>query len=156
MDQVETAPAREPAASRPTAPATPMDARRNALLAAAEEREELHATPGFYRRSWRHFRRNKVAMTALVLLVFIGLFVLSAPLISRATGFTPYENHLPQKLMPPRTGGYLLGSDGNGRDILTRLAYGGRVSLMIAVLSTFATLALGGAIGLTSGYLGGK
>ncbi|MCC6315521.1 MAG: ABC transporter permease, partial [Thermomicrobiales bacterium] len=42
------------------------------------------------------------------------------------------------------------------RDILTRLAYGGRVSLMIAVLSTFATLALGGAIGLTSGYLGGK
>ena len=54
------------------------------------------------------------------------------------------------------TDGYILGSDGNGRDILTRLAYGGRISIMIAVLSAFATFFLGGAIGLVSGYAGGK
>ena len=54
------------------------------------------------------------------------------------------------------TDGYILGSDGNGRDILTRLAFGGRISIMIAVLSAFATFFLGGAIGLLSGYAGGE
>jgi ABC-type dipeptide/oligopeptide/nickel transport system permease subunit len=121
----------------------------------AQDRRELRATPGFYARSWRRFRQDPVSMAALGVLVLIVLFVLAAPLISRLTGFTPYENHLGDKLTPPLTNGYLLGSDGNGRDILTRLAYGGQVSLMIAVLSTFATMLIGGGIGLLSGYAGG-
>ena len=120
------------------------------------ERQELRATPGFYARSWRRFRQDRVAMTALVLMAVIALFVLAAPLISRWTGFDPYENHLSAKLTAPLTDGYVLGADGNGRDVLTRLAYGGQVSLMIAVLSTFATLFIGGAVGLLAGYGGGK
>ncbi len=119
------------------------------------ERGELRATPGFYRRSWRRFRRNQVAMAALVIFGLVALFVLVAPLISRWTGFGPYDNHLANKLAPPLTKGYMLGSDGNGRDILTRLAYGGRVSLMIAFLATISTLVLGGSIGLISGFFGG-
>jgi peptide/nickel transport system permease protein len=130
-------------------------ARRGTLSAAALDREELHATPGFYRRSWRRFRKDPVAMTALAILSLIVLFVLAAPLVSRLTGFTPYENHLSAKLTPPMTDGYLLGADGNGRDILTRLAFGGRVSLMIAVLSTAATMLIGGGVGLLAGYGGG-
>ncbi len=121
----------------------------------AADRRELVATPGFYARSWRRFRQDAVSMTALGILAVIVLFVLAAPLISRLTGFTPYENHLSAKLTPPLTEGYVLGSDGNGRDILTRLAYGGQVSLMIAVLSTFATMFIGGGLGLLSGYAGG-
>lgn len=121
----------------------------------AVDRRELHATPGFYTRSWRRFRRDPVAMIALGVLGLVVLFVLAAPLVSRLTGFTPFENHLADKLTPPLTNGYLLGSDGNGRDILTRLAYGGRVSLTIAVLSTAATLLLGGGLGLLAGYAGG-
>ncbi|MGI9255283.1 MAG: ABC transporter permease [Thermomicrobiales bacterium] len=129
---------------------------RNALATAGSlEREEIRATPGFYRRSWSRFRKDPVAMTSLVILGFIVLFVLSAPLISKLTGFTPYENHLSAKLTPPMTDGYILGADGNGRDILTRLAYGGQVSLMIAVLSTGATMLIGGGVGLISGYGGG-
>lgn len=120
------------------------------------DRRALHRTPGLYTRAWHRFRENKVATTALVILTLIILFVASADLISTyVTGFTPQENHLRDKLKPPMTDGYILGSDGNGRDILTRLAYGGRVSIMIAVLSAFATLFLGGAIGLFSGYVGG-
>ncbi len=120
------------------------------------DRTELRKTPGFWRRSWRRFRRNRVAVVSLGILAIIVLFVLSASLVSRyVTGFTPHENHLPDKLTPPLTNGYILGSDGNGRDILTRLAYGGRVSLRIAVLATLSTLAIGGTMGLISGYFGG-
>lgn len=121
------------------------------------DRGILRKTPGLYTRAWRRFRRNGVAMTALVILTMIVIFAASAGLISTyVTGFTAQENHLADKLKPVMTDGYILGSDGNGRDILTRLAYGGRVSIMIAILSTMATFFLGGAIGLLAGYAGGK
>lgn len=120
------------------------------------DRRSLRKTPGLYTRAWRRFRRNGVAMTALIILLLIVIFVASAGLISTyITGFTPSENHLADKLKPVLTDGYILGSDGNGRDILTRLAYGGRVSIMIAVLSGLATFFLGGALGLLAGYAGG-
>jgi peptide/nickel transport system permease protein len=147
-----------------TRAAGPVPATTGTLASAAEEayvgaldRRSLRKTPGLYTRAWRRFRANGVAMTALVVLSLIVVFVLSAGLISTyVTGFTPYENHLSDKLKPVMTDGYILGSDGNGRDILTRLAYGGRVSIMIAILSAFATFFLGGAIGLVAGYAGGK
>lgn len=121
------------------------------------DRRALHKTPGLYIRAWRRFRSNGVAMAALIMLTLIVIFVLSAGLISTyITGFTPYENHLADRLTPPMTNGYILGSDGNGRDVLTRLAYGGRISIMIAVLSALATFFLGGSIGLMAGYAGGK
>jgi peptide/nickel transport system permease protein len=143
-----------PASTRPTATLSSFgDAD---TLDGALDRSSLRKTPGLYTRAWRRFRGNHVAMTALVVLLMIVAFVLSAGLISTyVTGFTPYENHLSDKLKPPLTDGYVLGSDGNGRDVLTRLAYGGRVSIMIAVLSAFAIFFLGGVIGLLSGYAGG-
>lgn len=123
----------------------------------ALDRRSLRKTPGLYTRAWRHFRKNGVAMAALITLILIVVFVASAGLIStHLTGFTPSENHLGDKLKPVMTDGYILGSDGNGRDILTRLAYGGRVSIMIAVLSGLATFFIGGAVGLLAGYAGGK
>jgi peptide/nickel transport system permease protein len=121
------------------------------------DRAALRKTPGLYTRAWRVFRDNKVAMTAAVVLTLIVAFVLSAGLISTyVTGFTAQENHLADKLKPVMTDGYILGSDGNGRDVLTRLAYGGQVSLRIAFLSALAFFAIGGGVGLISGYLGGK
>ncbi|MGH2535710.1 MAG: ABC transporter permease [Thermomicrobiales bacterium] len=70
------------------------------------------------------------------------------------TGFSYAENQLEGALAKPGEQGYILGSDGNGRDILTRLAYGGRVSLLVAVLTSLATLVIGGTIGATAGYFG--
>ncbi|MFN8593580.1 MAG: ABC transporter permease [Thermomicrobiales bacterium] len=123
----------------------------------ALDRAALRRTPGLYTRAWRIFRSNKVAMTAATVLTLVVIFALSADLISMyITGFSPQENHLSQKLSPVMTNGYILGSDGNGRDVLTRLAYGGRVSLTIAVLSTLTLFFIGGTIGLLSGFAGGK
>lgn len=145
-------------------PSGAVASRRDPLVPAASEaylgaldRRSLRKTPGLYTRAWRRFRKNRVAMAALIILALIVIFVLSAGLISTyVTGFTPYENHLSDKLKPVMTDGYILGSDGNGRDVLTRLAYGGRISVMIAVLSAITTFVLGGAIGLVAGYAGGK
>ncbi|MGH2560220.1 MAG: ABC transporter permease [Thermomicrobiales bacterium] len=119
-------------------------------------RSRLSATPGFWRRAWRRYRQNSISVAALAMVIVIVLFVLSADLLSRyVTHFTYTENHLAEKLTPPFTGDYTLGADGNGRDVLTRLAYGGRISLMIAVLATASILVIGGAIGAAAGYFGG-
>src|SRR5215212_3782098 len=92
-------------------------------------RNAVRATPGMYRRAWQRLRRDHMAMAALIVVIAIVIFALAAPLVSKLTGFTFQENHLGDKLSKPGENGYILGSDGNGRDILTRLAYGGRVSL---------------------------
>jgi peptide/nickel transport system permease protein len=111
---------------------------------------------GFWRRAFLRFCRNRVALVALFIAVSIILFSLSAPLLSRyVTGFTPQENHLAAKLSPPGTNGYILGSDGNGRDVLTRLAYGGRVSLLVATLAAISILFVGGTLGALAGFFGG-
>jgi peptide/nickel transport system permease protein len=121
----------------------------------AADRTQLRSSPGFYTRAFRKFRKNKVSVVALFAAIAIILFVVAAPLVSMATGFTMSENHLADKLSPPMTNGYVLGSDGNGRDILTRLAYGGRVSLIVAVLASISTLTIGGVVGAVAGYFGG-
>jgi peptide/nickel transport system permease protein len=154
----QLAPKTDPPASTPPFRGTPtLSAHAAEAYDGVLDRRSLRKTPGLYTRAWHRFRENHVAMAALVVLSLIVVFVLSAGLISTyVTGFTPQENHLADKLKPPMTDGYILGSDGNGRDILTRLAYGGRISIMIAVLSAFAIFFIGGAIGLVSGYAGGK
>jgi peptide/nickel transport system permease protein len=115
----------------------------------------LRTAPGFYRRAWRRYRRNSVAVAALAVVVAIALFALAADLISTyVTGFDYRENHLEHRLSKPGENGYILGSDGNGRDILTRLAYGGRVSLTVATLATLSTMVLGATIGACAGYFG--
>jgi peptide/nickel transport system permease protein len=140
----------EPTASTPTLDTL---AERNAR--AAERLSPVRSSPGYWRRAWRRYRRDKVAMVALVLSIGVILFAVGAPLVSEFTGFTYRENHLDQKLKPPMTDGYILGSDGNGRDILTRLAYGGRTSLMFAGLAAISTLLVGSAVGSAAGFFGG-
>ena len=129
----QLAPTADPPANTPPFRGTPTLSAHAAAEAydGVLDRRSLRKTPGLYTRAWRRFRANHVAMTALVVLSLIVVFVLCAGLISTyVTGLTPQENHLADKLKPPMTDGYILGSDGNGRDILTRLAFGGRISIM--------------------------
>ncbi|MCC6314398.1 MAG: ABC transporter permease [Thermomicrobiales bacterium] len=123
--------------------------------AAAVSLTDAHPASGLYRRAWRRFRRDKVAMFGLILTVLIVLFVLSADLISRITGFDYRTGELGQQFLPPFQGPHILGTDLNGRDVLVRLAYGGRVSLFVAVLAALTTLVIGGGVGAISGFFGG-
>ncbi|MFM9108344.1 MAG: ABC transporter permease [Chloroflexota bacterium] len=105
--------------------------------------------------AWRRFRRDRVAMFGLAMTFLIAVFVLSAGLISSATGHDYAKGELGQQFLPPGSPGHLLGTDTNGRDVLVRLAYGGRVSLTVALVATFVTMLIGGGFGAVSGYFGG-
>lgn len=126
------------------------------LADAAHEREQLKRSKSFYQRAWRTFRHDKVAMTALCVSVLILIFSFGAPLVSMLTGHSYAKGDLRLQLLAPfQTSDHILGTDANGRDILTRLAYGGRVSMMVAVLSLVFTLAIGSTVGSIAGYFGG-
>lgn len=119
------------------------------------DRNQIHSTPGFYSRAWRRFRKDKIAMVALVVAIFILAFSFGAPVVSQLTGYDYARGDLRSKLLAPGEEGHLLGTDANGRDILTRLAYGGRVSMMVAVLAVFSALVIGSLVGSLAGYFGG-
>ena len=126
----------------------------------AEERSlaraNLRAAKGFYRRAWDSLRRDKVAMVALVLVAVITLLSFGAPLVSAwLTGFSYSQVDLRATLYPPFTDGHVFGTDSNGRDILTRLVYGGRVSLTVAILAAVTALTIGGLVGAVAGFYGG-
>lgn len=121
----------------------------------AFDRSHLKSSPGFYTRAWRRFRKDRVAVAALIVAIIIISFSFAAPIVSWWTGYGYAESNLMNKLAPVGSEGHLLGTDGNGRDILTRLAYGGRVSMTVAVLALISAFAIGATIGSVAGYYGG-
>lgn len=130
-------------------------ASQSKTLGKALDRSHLRSTPGFYRRAWAKFRKDKIAVAALIVAVLIFVFSFSAPLVSYVTGFDYAKSDLLNKLLPPGEQGHLLGTDGNGRDILTRLAYGGRVSMTVAVLALVSAFTIGATVGSIAGFYGG-
>jgi peptide/nickel transport system permease protein len=121
----------------------------------ALDRSHLISTPGFYVRAWRRFRKDRIAMVSLVVAILILAFSFGAPIVSHFSGYDYATGDLRAKLLAPGEQGHLLGTDANGRDILTRLAYGGRVSMMVSVLAVFSALFIGGTVGSVAGYYGG-
>lgn len=140
------------------------DVRKYTSLGAAE-RDTLRENPGFYTRAWRRLRKDKVALVSLVCLALIVLFALSAPLIENWVGISYSKVNLRAALLPPGSTfvdpvsgeetRHWLGTDGAGRDILIRLAYGGRISLMVAGLALIFSLVIGGTVGAVAGFFGG-
>lgn len=102
---------------------------------------------------WRQLRRDPMALAAgLVLLLIIGAAVF-APWLAPAD---PYKASMLKRLLPIGSPGFLLGTDELGRDMLSRLMYGGRLSLLMGVVPVLAAFGIGTAIGLLAGYIGGK
>lgn len=102
--------------------------------------------------AWRRFRRNRPAMAALVLLVLLAASALLAPVIS------PYPQTLQDLELgaSPPSAAHWLGTDDLGRDLLSRLLHGGRISLAVGLCATFVSLCIGVAYGALSGYAGGR
>ena len=99
----------------------------------------------------RMARENKTAVISFALIVIIILAAILAPLL------TPYEENemdLLHRLAAP-SADHLLGTDEGGRDVLTRLLYGARVSLLIGVAPALLSLILGAVLGVAAGYKGG-
>jgi peptide/nickel transport system permease protein len=101
---------------------------------------------------WRRLKRNRAAIVGgIIVLLFVAIALL-APLIAPCP---PDEGDLTKRLNPPGRE-HLLGTDPLGRDLLSRVIYGARVSLQIQVVSVAIALVIGTFLGLIGGYYGGK
>ena len=103
-------------------------------------------------KSWRRFKKNKLGMICSVFILFICLVSLFPETLSPYS----FEEQLKGKVLLPPGGEHLLGTDNLGRDLLSRLIYGGRISMAVGVLTALFSLFLGVAYGAISGWIGGR
>jgi len=125
----------------------------------------VRAPRSLWSNAWRQFRRNKLAMVGIVYLVILAFVAILAPMISP---HNPVQSDLKvagkyrqaawvQTDDPKTTGSwdYPLGTDGNGRDVFSRLVYGTRISLVVGFIPMAVIMLVGIPIGLTAGFVGG-
>ncbi len=130
-----------PAAPAPNAPFVP-----DVSLEEAEKGTSL------WKDAWARLRKNKMAVFGAGTLIFVALFCLIGPFLS---GYTYDEQDLNQYAKPP-SAQHWFGTDKLGRDQLTRIMYGGRISLAVGVCATMVSLTIGVLWGAVAGYVGGK
>ncbi|HEY5845971.1 MAG TPA: ABC transporter permease [Microlunatus sp.] len=118
--------------------------------------------------AWMRLKRDKVALAGFAVLVFLTLVAIFAPLIVRAFGQDP--NQFNQDLIDTAGGtltpigpyggmswDHLMGIEPvNGRDIFSRVVYGARISLLIAILATLVSVVIGSTLGIIAGFFGGR
>jgi peptide/nickel transport system permease protein len=123
----------------------------NVAAAGLETPPLPRGTEGLYRKALRRFLRHRLALVALGFLMIVMLAAVFAPLVA------PYdpEQVFWDAVRSPPSPEYWLGTDGIGRDILSRLIFGARVSLEIVFGSIAISLVAGSTIGLISGWIGG-
>lgn len=108
----------------------------------------LESRPG---RLWLALSQNRLAWIGLALLALIVLVALLAPWLAP---YDPLEQNIAARLEPP-SAEYWLGTDSFGRDVLSRLIYGARVSLFVGFAAILVAMLVGTTIGVISGYIGG-
>ncbi len=111
-----------------------------------------HAKLSALYQGWLSFRANTMAMIGLWILVILVLVAIAAPLIAP---HDPFVQSLGDRLAPLGTEGHVLGTDSLGRDILSRLIYGARITLYIVALVALIAPVAGLLVGTVAGYVGG-
>jgi peptide/nickel transport system permease protein len=109
------------------------------------------ASKGPWQQAFTKFIHNKIAMTGLFFLLVVIIMCVGAPLFTHQK---PTDFDLSLIESPPGPG-HILGTDDSGRDIWTRLLYGGRASLLVGFSSMVITVCIGVVIGAVAGYYGG-
>jgi len=99
---------------------------------------------------WKRFKRHRLALLSLVVLVVMTVLVLAAPF----TGYSATEQNPKNEFADP-TIEHWFGTDELGRDVFTRILYGGRISIAVGIFSTLLALAVGVLVGALSGFYGG-
>ena len=101
------------------------------------------------RQAWRAYAADRLAVVGLAIFVIVGLIAIFAPWISP---YSPTAGVGADRLLPPLVDGYILGTDGQGRDILTRLMWGARMSLLIGIVPTVLAFVISVPLGVIAGY----
>lgn len=153
---------RRPAASTP--PANDNDGRRAGVnrrrclrrcqdwLLTDSPASRVQAVLGRAYRRWTRFASNPLSMFGLAILVLLVLAAAFGPLFAP---HDPLQQVLPERLLPPGSPSHWLGTDQLGRDILSRLIYGSRLTLSIAILVVVVVVPIGLLIGTIAGFFGG-
>ena len=108
--------------------------------------------PGYWKSVGQRLARDPVTIIVTLMLLGILFITLGAPLV---TNGDPYTGNVMGRLRPIGTPGHWLGTDETGRDLWTRICYGGRMSLLAAILPVTFALSIGGFLGILAGYTGG-
>lgn len=111
------------------------------------------ASRGYWKSVARRLRRDPVTLICAGTLILIVAASLAAPWLGLAD---PYKTSMIRRLLPIGSPNYLLGTDELGRDMLARLIYGGRLSLFMGVTPVVCALLIGGVLGITAGFVGGR
>ena len=116
------------------------------------DEREITASGGVRGLCARLWRENKLAVFSAGVIALFALLALLAPLL------TPYgfEQQDPLARLQPPSAAHWLGTDEVGRDVLTRMLYGSRVSLLVGVVPTALSMAAGAALGILAGFAGGR
>ena len=131
----------------PTEPST-----LRAWLLAETPTSRRQARAASWYQGWLTLRSNPLTMIGLIILVFIILCAILAPLLAT---HDPFAQNLGERLKPPGFDGHIFGTDSLGRDIYSRLLYGARISIYIVLLVAMVAPLLGLIIGTIAGYAGG-
>src|SRR5687767_3704686 len=120
--------------------------------------QDSDAGRSLWQEAWRRLLRNRLAVFGMIVVAIVVMASIAGPtLIYRATGYTydfiPPDSSLVKSLPPSWT--HPMGTDNAGRDLLARVLLGGRISLMVGIISTIVSLVIGIAVGATAGYMGG-
>ena len=110
-------------------------------------------SPGYWQTVGRRFLRDKVAVGAALVVLVLFLLAILGPLI---TPSDPYASSMLKRLKPIGFDGHPLGTDELGRDMLSRLMVGARLSLFMGITPVICAFVLGSLIGITAGYAGGR
>ena len=111
------------------------------------------AAQGYSTGVFRRLLRDKVALACALVLIAIVLAAIFAPYVAPAD---PAKGAILKRLQPIGAEGFPLGSDELGRDMLSRLIFGGRLSLMMGLSPVFFALVIGGFLGIVAGFVGGR
>ena len=114
--------------------------------------KEKEIKAGQFAEVWRRLKRNKAAVVGGIIVLLFVVVALLAPILSP---YPPNEGDLTKRLKPPSRE-HLMGTDPLGRDLLSRVIYGARISLQIQVVSVLIALVIGTLLGMVGGYYGGK
>ena len=108
---------------------------------------------GYWRLVLRQLKSEPLAMISAAVLLALVISAVFAPVLAPAD---PFKASMLKRLLPIGSPGYLLGTDELGRDMLTRLMYGGRLSLLMGIVPVLSAFFIGTTLGLTAGYVGGR
>jgi peptide/nickel transport system permease protein len=122
------------------------------------ELEAWHARAG---RTFGEFAESRVAVAALALIVLLLLLAILAPWVAPQNPYDLSQLSIMDNKLPPLSHGfsgqlYLLGTDDQGRDMLSAIIFGLRLSLTVAIVATATALVLGACVGLLAAYAGGR